>query len=179
MKKIKWKLIKRKNAYSSKFVNIYEDKVELPNGETINDYTVVEKPNIVMIVATDNENNILILNEYKYGANEFLLTLPAGHKKENEKPIETAKRELLEETGFITNEFEEVGILYDYPTKDLHKVFIVRARNVLNKKIIRHEKTEFINYRLISIDELKKQIKKKEWKTSSALAAITLSGVLL
>ncbi|MCR4326124.1 MAG: NUDIX hydrolase [Candidatus Roizmanbacteria bacterium] len=139
-----WKLIKRNKSYSSKFVNVYEDTVQLPSGKIIENYTVVEKPSIVMIVATDAHNNLLILKEYKYAANEVLLTLPAGHLKEKEDPVEAAKRELFEETGFRGDQFEE---------------------------------TEFLHYTLISISELKRQIKNKEWKVSTVLAAIFLSGI--
>ncbi|HZE87488.1 MAG TPA: NUDIX hydrolase [Methylomirabilota bacterium] len=174
-----WKLIDRKKVYDSKFVKVYEDKVELPNGKVLDDYTVIEKPSIVMVVATDENNNVIILNEYKYAAGDTLLSLPAGHKKENEEPGAAAKRELLEETGFSTDEIEEIGILHDYPTKDLHKVFVVRAKNIRKTNETNHEETEIIKYKLVSLDELKQQILNKEWKASSALAAITISGILL
>ena len=173
-----WKLLERKKVYGSKFVNVYEDKIELPNGSVIDDYTVIEKPSIVIIVATDEKGDVIILHEYKYAVGKTLLTLPAGHKKKEEMPIDTAKRELLEETGFSGDNFEELGILYDYPTKDIHKVYVVRATNVVQKEHTEHEETEGIHYQLITKEELKKQIKNKEWKTSSALAAITLSGIL-
>lgn len=173
-----WKFIDRKKVYDSKFVKVYEDTVELPNGKVLDDYTVIEKPSIVMIVATDKNNNVVILNEYKYAAGDTLLSLPAGHKKEDEEPVDAAKRELLEETGFSTNEIEEIGILHDYPTKDLHKVYVVRAKNVRKTNETSHEETEIIKYKLVSLEELKQQIKNKEWKASSALASITLSGIL-
>lgn len=173
-----WKLLDRKKVYGSKFVNVYEDKVELPNGSVIDDYTVIEKPSIVMVVATDKNNNVIVLREYKYAAGETLLSLPAGHKKKDEQPIDTAKRELLEETGFSGDEFEELGVLFDYPTKDLHKVYVVRAKNVIKRGDTEDEETETISYQLITVDELKNQIKNKEWKGSSALASLTLSGIL-
>ena len=173
-----WKLLERKKVYGSKFVNVYEDKIELPNGSVIDDYTVIEKPSIVMVVATDKSNHIIILREYKYAAGETLLSLPSGHKKKDEKPIDAAKRELLEETGFGGDDFEELGILYDYPTKDLHKVHVVRAKNVVRKRATEHEETETISYQLFTVGELKNQIKNKEWKGTSVLAAMTLSGIL-
>lgn len=173
-----WKFIDRKKVYDSKFVKVYEDTVELPNGKILDDYTVIEKPSIVMVVATDENNNVVILNEYKYAAGDTLLSLPAGHKKENEESVNAAKRELLEETGFSTDEIEEIGILHDYPTKDLHKVFVVRAKNIRKTNETNHEETEIIKYRLVSLEELKQQIRNKEWKASSALASITLSGIL-
>lgn len=178
VQEVSWKFIERKKVYGSKFVNVYEDRIELPNGSIIDDYTVIEKPSIVIVAATDKQNNIIILREYKYGAGETLLTLPAGHKKDNETPIDTAKRELLEETGYREGIFEEIGILCDYPTKDIHKVYVVRAKNVIQKATEQHEKTESITYHLISKKELKKQIQNKEWKASSALAALALCGML-
>src|SRR5215471_15139648 len=121
-----WQRLDRKTVYDSKFLKIYEDKVRLANGTKIDDYTVVEKPNVVMVVATDTNGDIIVLREYKYAADETMLTLPAGHKKNDEEPIAAARRELLEETGFGGGTFEVVGILRDYPTKDLHTVHVVR-----------------------------------------------------
>lgn len=177
-KNIGWKLIERKKVFSSKFVNVYEDKVELPDKSIIDDFTVIEKPDIVMIVATDSNNEVVILNEYKHASGKTLLTLPAGHKRKNEQPTDAAKRELFEETGFTGKDFEELGIIYDYPSKDLHKVYVVRAKNVSWKNNTKHEETEIINYQLIKPNNLKKQIEDKKWKTSSAIAALTLSGIL-
>ena len=173
-----WKQLGRKKVYSSKFVNVYEDQIQLPSGKIINNYTVVEKPDIVMVVATDRNNNLIILDEYKYAAGKNLLTLPAGHLEKNEKPVNAAKRELLEETGFVSDEFVETGILYEYATRDLHEIHVVRAKNIYKKSETVHEDTESISYSLISKEKLIKQIKDKKWQTSSAIAAITLSGIL-
>jgi len=173
-----WKLLERKKAFASKFVTVYEDTVELPSGKIIDDYTVIEKPNVVIIVATDSNNNIIVLHEYKYAAGKKLLTLPAGHIEKNEDTLSAAKRELLEETGFGSEELEEIGELYEYPTKDLHKIYVVRAKNVIRKASLQHEETEMIEGQLLSVDEVRKQIKNGEWKISGTLAALTLSGIL-
>ncbi len=175
---VHWQRLDRKIVYDSKFLKVYEDKVRLSNGKEIDDYTVVEKPSIVMVVATDTEGNVIVMREYKYAADETMLVLPAGHKKSDEDPVDAARRELLEETGFGGGSFEEVGILRDYPTKDLHEVYVVRAVGVSRKAGTQHEDTESISFQLITLDELKQQIKNKEWKSSSALASVTLSGVL-
>lgn len=173
-----WQRLGRKTVYDSKFLKVYEDKVQLPNGKEIDDYTVVEKPSIVMVVASDTEGNVIVLSEYKYAADETMLVLPAGHKKNGETPIDAAKRELLEETGFGGGTFTEVGTLRDYPTKDLHTVYVVRAEGVSREAETQHEDTENITFQLATPEELKGQIKNNEWKSSSALASVTLSGVL-
>ncbi len=174
----KWKQLNRKKVFDSRFVNVYEDTVELPDGTVFDDYTVVEKPSIVMIVATDEQGDVVVLDEYKYAANEVLATLPAGHKKKDESSVEAAKRELLEETGYTGDDFEELTVIYDYPTKDIHKVHVVRAKNVAKTDKTDHEATESIEYKLVSPEDLRAQIVNQEWKASSALAALTVSGVL-
>lgn len=173
-----WQRLNRKQVYNSKFLKVYEDTVRLPNGQALADYTVVEKPSVVIVVATTASNDVLVLREYKYAANKELLTLPAGHLKTGEKPTDAAKRELLEETGFTADTFDELGVLYDYPTKDLHVVHVVRARRVSKVAAEQPEATETIRHEIVSLNELKAQIKGVEWQASSALAALARAGIL-
>jgi 8-oxo-dGTP pyrophosphatase MutT (NUDIX family) len=173
-----WTRLNRKLVYDTKFLKVYEDRIKLPTGSIIDDYTVVEKPSIVMVVATTRDKHVVILHEYKYAANKVLLTLPAGHKKIEESPIEAAGRELREETGYTTKEFEELGVLLDYPTKDLHKVFVVHAKNITKTSQQHLEETESLSYQLVPISDLRKQIVAGEWQASSALAALVCSGIL-
>lgn len=175
---IHWQRLDRKTVYSSKFLKVYEDRVQLGDGKVIDHYTVVEKPSIVMVVATDVDNKLIILSEYKYAANDTFLTLPAGHKKHDESPIDTAKRELLEETGYGDGTFEEAAILRDYPTKDLHKVYVVRATGLSRVSNNDHEETEIITHDLVSVEKLQQQIKNQKWQSSSAIAALSVSGIL-
>lgn len=177
----KWKQLARKLVFDSKFVKVYEDTIQLPDGDVINDYTVVEKPNTVMVVATTRENKIIVLHEYKYAADEVLLTLPAGHVKKNEDPIGAALRELEEETGFTASaeDSELVGVLRDYPTKDLHTVSVVRIKNAAPTGAISHEETEQLTHTLLSKAELIKQFKAKKWKASSAIAALVIAEILI
>ena len=74
-----WKRLDRKTLIDTKFLKVYEDKVKLPNGNVIDDYSVIEKPNYSMIVALDTDNNIVTIDEYKYAINKIIHTLPAGH----------------------------------------------------------------------------------------------------
>lgn len=172
-----WKRLSRKTVYSSKFVSVFEDSVKLPNGKIINDYTLIQKPSIVVIVATDTNGQLIKLREYKYAANKTLFTLPAGHIAQNEEPLQSAKRELLEETGYGNGQFSERGILYEYPTKDLHIVHVIRAINVEKIQETVLESTEQSNYSLISITDLRNEIKNGQWKTSISLAAFALTGM--
>lgn len=174
---MKWKRLNRNTLLDTKFLKVYADKVELPNGDIIEDYTVVEKPDFVMVIATDQSGNLIALREYKYAVDETLNTLPAGHIEKNESPLESAKRELEEETGYISDSWEELGYFYDYATKDCHKAFFVKACNAKKKGTIKHENTESITIRLIPIEQLKKEVKAGEWKANVTLATFVMAGI--
>jgi 8-oxo-dGTP pyrophosphatase MutT (NUDIX family) len=133
-----------------------------------------------MVVATDKNNKVITLREYKHGSGKVQLTLPAGMLDHANEPLaKTARRELEEETGFTGGTFKYLGCLYDYSSKDMHKVHIFRAKNVVRKLKQKLEDTEtIIQVNLFSIQAIKKQIKSKEWDTTHPISALALSGLL-
>lgn len=174
-----WELISRKNLIDSAFLQVFADTVKLPNGRIIENYTVVKKHDVVIIVASTPDQKILAFREYKYAVDQVMKTLPAGHVEDEEDPLNAAKRELLEETGYTSDEFTLCGTLYEYPTKDIHKVYIVSAKNIQLRGEQSLEDTESIEeMRLVSPQDLQKEIEKGEWTTTAILAAFMMAGVL-
>ncbi len=172
-----WKRLDRKTLVDTKFLKVYEDKIKLPNGNVVDDYTVVEKPDYVVIIATDESGNIISLREYKYAIGEKVNTLPGGHVIKSELLLESAKRELLEETGYTANDWQELGYFYDYASKDCHKAYFVKATNARKTDDAKYEITESIDVRVIPITQLKKEVMNGEWKTNVALAGLVMAGI--
>lgn len=178
-KKAKWEVLKRTKLIDSKYLKVYRDEVKLPNGKINKDYTLIEKPSIVSVVATDAKNKVITLKEYKHGAGKVLNVLPAGIIEKGESPVEAARRELEEETGFSGGKFEYVGTLYDYPARDMHTISVVRAKNVSRSKKQQFDEGEYIErVRLIPIQKLKQEITDKKWQSSGAVASLAVSKVL-
>lgn len=173
-----WKRLDRKTIIDNKFLKVFEDKVQLLNGSVIPNYSVVEKQSFVMVVALDKDNNLITIDEYKYAINQTIHTLPAGCISENEQALSTAKRELLEETGYSGGEWEDLGEYYDYPSKDSHTCNFFKATGVKKTEKTDHEETENISLRVAPLAQIKQEVARGEWRANATLAALVAAGIL-
>jgi ADP-ribose pyrophosphatase YjhB (NUDIX family) len=177
MKKTSWKLLNREIIHQSKFLEIFDDTVELPDKTIFDHYSVIKKPDIVIVVAT-TDNKIIMIDEYKYAANAVMRVLPAGHLKLGERPIAAAKRELLEETGYSGDDFKHLGVLREYPTKDLHQIHVVLANNMTKQSSKKLHQGEGNKLEIKTIESIKSEIIKGKIQSSSTLGALSISGLL-
>jgi ADP-ribose pyrophosphatase YjhB (NUDIX family) len=171
-----WQRLNRKTLVDHKFLQVYADHVKLPNGTEIEDYTVVKLNDTVHIVATDEQNNLIAMREYKYAVNATLLVVPAGNIEKGEDPVTTARRELEEEAGYVGGEFSVVAKLCEYPTKNMHTATVVRARNVrLNGKMAREATEQIENIELIPLADVKARLKHGDFTMTATIADLTLA----
>ena len=93
------KIIEKATVYKGKIFDIDRYTVELPNKEkTFRD--IVKQANAVGILAFDDKNNICLVRQYRASIDRITIEIPAGRVEPDEKPIQAARRELLEETGY-------------------------------------------------------------------------------
>jgi len=89
--------------------SVLKDTVRLPSGRTVDDYYRIQAPDYVLVAARREDGAILMERHYKQCLGRVILTSPAGGVDEGETPIEAAKRELLEETGFVARSWRSLG----------------------------------------------------------------------
>lgn len=159
-------------------MRVYKEKLETVKGAIIDEYYTVKKKDCVVIVAISVDGEIICLYEYKYGAKDFLHTLPSGHMDDGEDPITAGIRELKEETGFEGKEVAYLGHIHEYASQDLNKVHVVYITGAAKIGDPMDDNTVDLSTRLISPSCLKKEISEGKWRSSSSLAALTLAGVL-
>ena len=150
---MEWENLERQYLVDNEFLKVRQDKVKLPNGVIIDDFFVIEKKNVSLIVAMDEEERIIIKDEYRYPINKHLIELPGGTFDLGEtNPLDVAKRELLEETGYSADEWELLFTNYDYPTKDVNQVNIYLAKDIKRVSDQQLDMGEDIKYRFIPLE---------------------------
>src|SRR6516225_234135 len=91
------------SAYLSRkpWLTVRQDRVRLPNGAIIEEYNVLEYPDWVNIIALTHGGELVLVRQYRHGRRAVHFELPAGVcEADDPDPEATARRELLEETGY-------------------------------------------------------------------------------
>lgn len=101
------------------FLHLIRRRIRHPGGG-VQDYEIVNPDTAsASVVAFDDDNHIILVELYRFGQQRRLVELPAGGIKPGEAPLAAIKRELLEETGYTSDRFIEVGT---YPIAAEHGV---------------------------------------------------------
>ena len=97
---MKWKTLSQKYLIEKPWLTARVDKVELPTGAIIDEYYVLEYPDWVNTIAITKEGEFVFVRQYRYAIGKTVNELCAGVIEKGEDPMDAAKRELMEETGF-------------------------------------------------------------------------------
>lgn len=126
----RWKTENSEVLLDTPWVKVRRDRVALPNGAKIDDFYAVTIRDASAIVALDGEGNLILKREYRYCYDRKLLELPAGAFNDGETdPLVVAKRELLEETGYVSDCWEYLGPTVESSAKMTNYMHIFLARD--------------------------------------------------
>jgi ADP-ribose pyrophosphatase len=105
-----WRTLQRELLLDrSPWMRVYADEVELPDGRVVRDYLHLESPEYVMIVPVDTRARLGFVRSYKRGVDDIDIQPPAGVLEPGEAPLQTARRELLEEMGCRADGWRALG----------------------------------------------------------------------
>jgi len=164
------KTLNRVLIYSGKVVNLRVDDVLLEDGKKAK-REVVEHRGAVVIVPLLEGERIVMVKQYRYPVGEDLLELPAGTLEEGESPLEGAKRELLEETGYTAQKMTELTSFYSSPGFCDERIHLFLAKGLKAKKQDL-DSDERIDVELYTLDELVNMIKGGKIRDAKSIVGI-------
>lgn len=152
----KWKVLTSEYIAHEPWFTVRREKVELPNGSVIPSYYVMEYPSWINVIAVTREGKMIMERQYRHGLGRVNYELCAGVVDPTDvSPLDAAKRELLEETGYGNGEWGELMVLSANPGTHTNLTYCFVATHV-EKVMERHlEPTEDIAVELLTPQEVK------------------------
>ncbi len=168
--------LETKYFFKGRILKLRVDQVQLENGVK-SQREIVEHPGAVAIVALDENNNVLLVTQFRKPMEKEILEIPAGKLEAGEDPLECAKRELLEETGYEASFWKEIFTLYTSPGFSNEVVIIYLAKGLHQVLDAPMDAQEISKIDLINMDvalDMIKQNKIKDGKTVAGILAVKL-----
>lgn len=110
-KKMDWTTLESEYLIRRPWLTARRDKVALPDGRVNEEYYVLEYPDWVNVIAITDEGDYLLERQWRQGLREVSTEICAGVVEAGEEPLEAARRELSEETGYEGGEWEKLMVV--------------------------------------------------------------------
>jgi len=124
------KIISSKEVYRCNLFRVTEDEAEEPKGGFHIKRSVVRHAGSAVMMAVDDRKRILLVRQYRLPAQDYLWELPAGRLDPGEKPLQAARRELIEETGYRARRWDKLASFFVSPGYVAERMTIFLARDL-------------------------------------------------
>lgn len=141
---------------------VRRERVELPTGAIVPEWYIFEFPDWVNVIARTKQGEFVMISQYRHGLGETRYELVAGCCEEGESPEQSARRELLEETGYAGGEWREFFITSANPTNHNNLVYTFLAEGVERVAEQETEDGEDINVHLMSAEQVRELLDANE-----------------
>lgn len=157
-----WKILGSEYIVKKPWLTARRDHVKLPTGAEINDFYVLEYPDFCNVIAITKDGKFILERQYRHAQKLTAYEIPAGCVEHGESPLEAAKRELYEETGFGGGEWVHfmttspnpstcTNTCYTYLAKDVEQISTQHLEVSEDIKVELKEKEDV--FRMLENDE--------------------------
>ncbi|HXB90837.1 MAG TPA: NUDIX hydrolase [Puia sp.] len=173
-----WTIVSERTAYDNKWIGVTEYQVINPGGGK-GIYGKVHFKNLAIgVIPIDDEGNIWLVGQYRFTLSAYSWEIPEGGGDPAFTPLESAQRELREETGLIAKEWTLIQEMHlsNSVTDEVAYIFLARG---LEQKEAMPEETEQLTVRKLPFGEAYRMVEKGMITDSMSVAAILKVKILL
>ncbi|MBQ9438860.1 MAG: NUDIX hydrolase [Lachnospiraceae bacterium] len=183
-----WQEISREHIIRDQWIDFRKSAYRFPDGSTFEPYYSYSRRDYVVIVASDTEGNYLCVRQFRQGIKEVTTEFPAGgiERKDgkeygghgdlpSEDALAAAKRELLEETGYVSDEWEHLLTVPSNATIADNYAYLFKAANCRKVTGQSLDETEFLNVAKFKAQEIEKLITVGGFQQAMHIAAWFMS----
>ena len=171
-----WKTRSRRVVFDqSPWLLVEYHEVELPDGRVIPDWTWIKTPDYINVVMETEAGYFLCFKQRKYAVAEPMLALVGGYIKSGEEPLAAAQRELREETGYISDNWVNLGNYLVDPNRGVATGHLFLARHARQFYKIDSDDLEEQEILLMTRDELESALLQGKFKILAWAAAVAFS----
>jgi ADP-ribose pyrophosphatase len=172
MENLEEKTLSTQQIFTGKVISLQVDEVELPNGKKAK-RELIKHPGAVAIISITAENKLVLVEQYRKALQRTIVEIPAGKLEKGEEPLECAKRELEEETGYECKSIELITSFYTSPGFADEIVHVYLAKGLSKKEDAAGlDEDEFVNLLEWSLEEAKAAIEAKQIYDAKTVFAV-------
>ncbi|CAM3217746.1 NUDIX hydrolase [Rhodothermus bifroesti] len=170
-----WKCLHREVLADYKVFRIWREQVQPPRATKPYDFYLLEAIDWVNVIPVTPEGQIVFVRQYRYGTKEVSLEIPGGAvDPEDPSPLEAARRELREETGYAPEHLRYLGAVAPNPAILTNRCHVFLAENVRLVGAQQLDGAEEIEVVLLEVGEIPERIMRGEITHALVLAALYL-----
>ncbi len=164
------KTIHKESIYEGNIVNVSVHDVTLPNGKT-SKREIINHPGAVAVIAVTEENKLVMVRQYRKALEKEIIEIPAGKLEKEEPPIQSAARELEEETGYKTESLTKVTSFYTSPGFADEMIHLYEAGKLKEGETYTDD-DEFVEVMEVSLEEAEDLIEEERIHDAKTMFAV-------
>jgi 8-oxo-dGTP pyrophosphatase MutT (NUDIX family) len=167
-----WVTTNNRVEYTTNIFKVLKREMEIPSENHKAMFSILEAPDWINVIALTPENDIVLVEQYRYGIEKPTLELPGGVSDPGESPLASSKRELLEETGFSSDEWVDLGRVASNPAMLTNYTHTYLAKNCIKTADQQLDGNERIHVHVIQLVEFLDLVGRGEIEHSLVVAAV-------
>jgi ADP-ribose pyrophosphatase len=171
-----WETLSRREVADGRpWVRLWAEAVRLPDGHVVEGFFTIEMPDYAVVVALTPDGRVVVERNYKHGPRRVCLNVPAGYVEQGEDPLAAARRELLEETGYVADEWVSLGSFTNNGNRGCGVGHLFLARQAQKVAEPDAGDLEEMEIGLMGLDEVIEAVRRGDVAVLSVAAAIGLA----